>query len=237
MTIIPKKQDKDKEILQYELTPFRQETTYSDNRHPDEIVWSDSLVEDAKRREFTISCMYYFSDTKDIKLKKKLADIDHDLVKKHLDAHGFDYLADLGLWIVQDQEWLEKLFKNGKFQKASYDELIESYANIHDTNKPSNQTWKFLIDPFKGIHDMIDGKLRCVGEPDRRFGEDALRLIRALRFVNVINQKLSETESNTDKHYIDFEKETRKSIQKNFALIQNMAKERIKIELDKVFRK
>lgn len=44
----------------YELTPFREEGTYSDNRHPDEIKWSKSLIADAKRRDFTINCLYYF---------------------------------------------------------------------------------------------------------------------------------------------------------------------------------
>jgi len=45
--------------VQYEITPFRTETTYSDGRHPDEVVRSDSLLDDSQRRDFTINCMYY----------------------------------------------------------------------------------------------------------------------------------------------------------------------------------
>lgn len=39
-----------------------------------------------------------------------------------------------------------------------------------------------LIDPFNGERDCRAGVIRCVGEPERRFGEDALRILRALRF-------------------------------------------------------
>ncbi|MBP7885196.1 hypothetical protein KAZ93_03475 [Patescibacteria group bacterium] len=41
------------------MTPFRTETTYSDGRHPDEVVWSSSLRDDSQRRDFTINALYY----------------------------------------------------------------------------------------------------------------------------------------------------------------------------------
>jgi len=40
-----------------------------------------------------------------------------------------------------------------------------------------------LVDPFGGQADLAAGVLRCVGEPERRFGEDALRILRCLRFA------------------------------------------------------
>ena len=40
-----------------------------------------------------------------------------------------------------------------------------------------------LVDVFGGREDLARGVIRCVGEPDRRFGEDALRVMRALRFA------------------------------------------------------
>lgn len=40
-----------------------------------------------------------------------------------------------------------------------------------------------LIDPFGGAHDLATGVIRAVGEPARRFGEDALRVLRAVRFA------------------------------------------------------
>jgi tRNA nucleotidyltransferase (CCA-adding enzyme) len=61
-----------------------------------------------------------------------------------------------------------------------------------------------------------------VGNPDKRFTEDALRLIRALRLaINITN--------------CDIHKDTRKSLKKNAYRIRTIAKERIKQECDKVF--
>ena len=40
----------------------------------------------------------------------------------------------------------------------------------------------FVVDPFGGIADIENRIIRCVGEPERRFEEDALRMFRALRF-------------------------------------------------------
>jgi tRNA nucleotidyltransferase (CCA-adding enzyme) len=42
-----------------------------------------------------------------------------------------------------------------------------------------------LADPFGGQQDLAAGRIRCVGEPGQRFEEDALRVLRALRFASV----------------------------------------------------
>ena len=49
-----------------------------------------------------------------------------------------------------------------------------------------------LTDPFGGRADLAAGVIRCVGEPERRFGEDALRLLRALRFAAQLDFRLEE---------------------------------------------
>ena len=49
-----------------EVTPYRKETGYSDNRRPDEIVFCDSLEEDLSRRDFTINALAYNPITKEI---------------------------------------------------------------------------------------------------------------------------------------------------------------------------
>lgn len=49
-----------------------------------------------------------------------------------------------------------------------------------------------LVDPFGGKRDLAAGVLRCVGNPDRRFEEDALRLLRALRFSSVLGFSIEE---------------------------------------------
>lgn len=43
-----------------------------------------------------------------------------------------------------------------------------------------------LVDYFSGRADLEAGRICCVGDPDRRFGEDALRILRALRFASVL---------------------------------------------------
>ena len=78
-----------------------------------------------------------------------------------------------------------------------------------------------IFDPHHGIQDLVNKKIRAVGIPDRRFQEDALRVIRGLRFAIALE--------------CDLEKNTWTSLQKNAHLIRQVAKERIKQECDKVF--
>lgn len=77
-----------------------------------------------------------------------------------------------------------------------------------------------LIDPFGGKDDIKNKIIRCVGSPDKRFGEDALRIIRALRFASVLD--------------FEIDRATAESILKNHTLMQNVAVERIRIELVKL---
>lgn len=77
-----------------------------------------------------------------------------------------------------------------------------------------------LIDIFGGQEDLKVKTIRCVGNPDTRFNEDALRIIRALRFASVLD--------------FEIEKETTDSIFRNVILINNVAKERVRVELVKL---
>lgn len=88
----------------YECTTFRIDGMYSDNRRPDTVTFTDKLVEDLRRRDFTINAMAY-----------------------------------------NDEEG--------------------------------------LIDPFDGMRDIEYKKIDCVGFAEDRFGEDALRILRAIRFA------------------------------------------------------
>ncbi|MCQ4673162.1 CCA tRNA nucleotidyltransferase [Lactonifactor longoviformis] len=87
----------------FEVTTYRIDGAYEDNRHPLEVTFTPSLTEDLKRRDFTINAMAY----------------------NHRDG---------------------------------------------------------LIDIFDGIGDLEKKRIRCVGEPLERFQEDALRMLRAVRF-------------------------------------------------------
>lgn len=77
-----------------------------------------------------------------------------------------------------------------------------------------------LIDPFSGKDDLESGIIKAVGDPDTRFQEDALRLMRAIRFSAQLNFKI--------------EKKTLESINKNSELINNISWERIRDELFKI---
>ena len=88
----------------YEITTYRIDGIYSDNRRPDTVTFTDKLVEDLRRRDFTINAMAY-----------------------------------------NDEEG--------------------------------------LIDPFNGMEDIKYKKISCVGCAEDRFQEDALRILRAIRFA------------------------------------------------------
>ena len=47
-----------------------------------------------------------------------------------------------------------------------------------------------VVDLVGGVEDVEAGRLRCVGDPDRRFREDALRILRALRFASVLELEI-----------------------------------------------
>lgn len=79
-----------------------------------------------------------------------------------------------------------------------------------------------LIDPFGGTQDIDAGIIRCVGNPDRRFEEDALRIIRALRFASVLD--------------FTIEDKTAESIMRNKHLLGNVAVERVRVELVKLLQ-
>lgn len=125
----------------YEITTYRIEGKYSDNRRPDNVEYTRSLLEDLKRRDFTVNSMAY----------------------------------------------------NHKVG---------------------------LIDEFRGIDDINNNIIRCVGDPSTRFQEDALRMIRAIRFSARLK--------------FDIEDNTIKSIYENSNLIINISKERIKDEINKI---
>lgn len=125
----------------YEVTTFRTDGTYSDNRHPDEVLFTNDLYKDLERRDFTINAMAY------------------------------------------------------------------------------NPTVG-LVDPFGGLTDLADRRIACVGHADDRFNEDALRIMRALRFSSCYG--------------FDIEKSTEESIHKNVGLLNNIAVERITQELIKL---
>lgn len=74
-----------------------------------------------------------------------------------------------------------------------------------------------VIDLFDGLHDLRHGLIRCVGEPEERFAEDALRILRALRFAARLD--------------FTIEPRTAKAIHALAPTLQNVANERLAKEL------
>lgn len=106
-------EDKDSELRGYEVTTYRIDGEYRDGRHPEEVIFTPSLEEDLKRRDFTINAMAYNEE------------------------HG-------------------------------------------------------VVDLFGGIDDLHNGIIRCVGDPCERFTEDALRMLRAVRFAAQLDFVIDE---------------------------------------------
>jgi tRNA nucleotidyltransferase (CCA-adding enzyme) len=75
-------------------------------------------------------------------------------------------------------------------------------------------------DPFGGREDLQNRCLRAVGDPETRFTEDALRILRGLRFSSVLSFSIDE--------------ETEKAMFKCKSLLNNISKERVFIELSKM---
>ncbi|WP_122638286.1 CCA tRNA nucleotidyltransferase [Romboutsia sp. Marseille-P6047] len=129
----------DKEI--YEITTYRIEGEYENNRKPKDVEFTTNIYEDLKRRDFTINAIAY----------------------------------------------------NDKVG---------------------------IIDKFDGIKDLRRKVVQTVGNPDERFNEDGLRLIRAIRFSSKLNFTIEE--------------KTLKSIYKNADIIKKISKERITEEFSKM---
>jgi len=253
ITLIPSKEKE----RSYQLTPLRTEWDYEDFRHPWEINRSNDILLDAKRRDFSINAMYYFSVEK--KTKKELDYVKEnpkilselDLLKV-LKNQWYCYFSDINLLILTDPQFISQVFPQSHFDEYAFRYLVETqnecYVIWSQTEKKSKKLFRVVIDSTWWIESMIHRKLTTVWNPDQRFWEDALRLIRGLRLVNVCNYQLLQLDKknkskksekwNPDKvKLFDFSAETWESIKKNTPLLAHVAKERIKEELCKPFQK
>ena len=77
-----------------------------------------------------------------------------------------------------------------------------------------------LIDLYGGLADLKNGMIRCVGEAAQRFDEDALRILRALRFQAQLGFQVEE--------------ETKAAIRRQARFLKDISAERIQVELDKL---
>lgn len=103
-----------------------------------------------------------------------------------------------------------------KFAKTIEEDLARRDFTINALAFKNNE----VIDPYVGQKDLKDKLIRTVGNPTERFDEDALRLMRAVRFATELDFKI--------------EKITADAIKKQAGLLEMIAKERIRDELEKI---
>ncbi|MBR2826829.1 MAG: CCA tRNA nucleotidyltransferase [Erysipelotrichaceae bacterium] len=79
---------------------------------------------------------------------------------------------------------------------------------------------KGLIDKFNGVKDLSEGVIRCVGDPDTRFNEDALRILRCIRFAS--------------RYGFNIEKNTESALFRNRELLRYVSVERVASEFNEI---
>ena len=118
---------------------------------------------------------------------------------------------------------LESEYKDHRHpDSVKYVSTIEEDLSRRDftVNAMAYHPSRGLIDPYKGQFDLKAKVIRCVGNPDRRFNEDALRMLRAYRFCAKLGFSMDET--------------VKTSIDTNASLIQYVSIERIVHELKEI---
>lgn len=117
---------------------------------------------------------------------------------------------------------------DGEYTDKRRPDGVAFLSNIEDDlmrrdfcmNAIAYNPWDGFIDPFDGIKDISNRVVRCVGRAENRFNEDALRILRAMRFAAQLGFKIEE--------------ETSKAIHNQKHLLDKISKERIQSELCKI---
>jgi poly(A) polymerase/tRNA nucleotidyltransferase (CCA-adding enzyme) len=116
----------------------------------------------------------------------------------------------------------------GKYTDKRHPDQIQFAENLEDdlsrrdftVNAMAMDAEGEITDPFNGQADLKKQTIRTVGEAERRFEEDALRLLRAVRFASVLGFKIDS--------------ETRNAIKKNAEWLRAISKERVRDEFIKI---
>lgn len=117
---------------------------------------------------------------------------------------------------------------DGEYSDNRHPDTVQFTSNIEDDlarrdftiNAMAYNDTDGLVDPFGGKADIDKGLIRCVGDADTRFKEDALRIMRAIRFSSVLGFSIDDT--------------TSQSVIRNENLLSGIAVERIVSELMKL---
>lgn len=117
---------------------------------------------------------------------------------------------------------------DGEYEDSRHPKNVEFTSNLREDLKRRDFTINAMAYNYsQGIVDMFDGKgdierkiIRCVGNPEERFTEDALRMLRAVRFSAQLGYEIAE--------------ETADAVKKLAGTISKISKERIHTELNKI---
>lgn len=107
--------------------------------------------------------------------------------------------------------------KDVTFTKTLEEDLLRRDFTI---NAMAYNDEKGLVDPFDGQKDLKNGIIRCVGNPQERFKEDALRIMRGVRFSAQLGYEIED--------------ETLAAMKNLSANLKNISMERIQTELVKL---
>ena len=117
---------------------------------------------------------------------------------------------------------------DGEYSDHRHPDSVTFARNLKDDMERRDFTMNALAyNPKTGVIDFVGGKadiakglVRCVGDPNRRFREDGLRALRALRFASVYGMAIEDA--------------TAAAIHRNKELLKGIAAERILVELSKM---
>lgn len=119
--------------------------------------------------------------------------------------------------------------KDSTYSDGRHPDSVEFSTDVNDDCSRRDFTFnamyydgKEIIDTYNGQQDIKDKIIRTVGNPDERFNEDALRMLRAIRFSSKLGFQIAP--------------EVTRSIKKNKALMTNISTERISSELTKTLQ-
>ncbi len=117
--------------------------------------------------------------------------------------------------------------KEGKYEDFRHPKIIQWAKTLEEDLSRRDFTinaiaydGQKIIDPYQGQQDIKNKLIKAVGDPEKRFNEDALRLLRAIRFASQLGFLIEE--------------KTRLAINKNAALIKKVSWERIRDEFLKI---
>ena len=172
----------------------------------------DSLI-NRKVNDWDITTNAKPEDTINIFKKTVPTGIKHGTVTVILDKENFEVTT----YRVDGE------YKDGRHpEKVQFvSELKEDLSRRDFTiNAMAYNEEKGLIDYFKGKEDLNKKIIKAVGNPDKRFEEDALRMLRAIRFAAQLN--------------FFIEPSTKEGIKNLSGNIKNVSIERIRVEFDKI---